>query len=81
VKSLLENIHFFCEEHDISSFNMSDEYVNGQRPSQKTNITNLRHYRTYCINFVIGWRLQEFGDRFNEVNSALIINMASSDAK
>ena len=78
-ESLLEKVHLFCEEHDIPSLNMTDEYVNRNRPHQKTNITNFQHYRIDCLNSVIDWQLQEFDDRFNEVNSELLIHMASFD--
>jgi hypothetical protein len=80
-ESLLEKVHLFCEEHDIPILNMTDEYVNRHRPRQKTNITNLQHYRIDCLNTIIDWQLQEFDDRFNEVNSALLIHMACFDPK
>lgn len=79
--SLLELAYSFCEEHGIPKPNMQEEYVNRHKPRQRTNKTNLQHYRTECLNSVIDWQLQEFDDRFNEVNSALLGHMASFNPK
>ena len=80
-KSLLEKVYSFCEEHDILKLNMQDEYVDRHNTRKKTNITNLHHYQVECLNSVIDWQLREFDDRFNEVNSALLIHMASFSRK
>ena len=75
--SLIQNAYSFCEEHDIEKADMLEQYINRHKPRQKTNKTNLQHYRVECLNSVIDWQLQEFDDRFNEVNSALLGHMAS----
>ena len=80
-ESLLEKVYSFCEEHDIPKLNMHDEYVDRHKPRKRTNITNLHHYQIECLNSVIDWQLREFDDRFNEVNSALLIHMASFNPK
>ena len=80
-ESLLEKVYSFCEEHDIPKLNMHDEYVNRHNTRKRTNITNLHHYQIECLNTVIDWQLREFDDRFNEVNSALLIHMASFNPK
>ena len=79
--SLLEKTYSFCEEHHIENANMQKQYVNRHKPRQKTNNTNLQHYRIECLNSVVDWQLQEFDDRFNEVNSALLGHMASFNPK
>ena len=44
-------------------------------------MTNLQHYKVECLNSIIDWQLREFDDRFNEVNSALLIHMTSFNPK
>ena len=75
--SLIQKAYSFCEEHHIEKADMLEQYINRHKPRQKTNKTNLQHYRVECLNSVIDWQLQEFDDRFNEVNSALLGHMAS----
>ncbi|XP_073355252.1 uncharacterized protein [Aegilops tauschii subsp. strangulata] len=75
--SLIQKAYSFCEEHHIEKADMLEQYINRHKPRQKTNKINLQHYRVECLNSVIDWQLQEFGDRFNEVNSALLGHMAS----
>ena len=75
--SLIQKTYSFCEEHHIEKADMQEQYINRHKPRQKTNKTNLQHYRVECLNSVIDWQLQEFDDRFNEVNSALLGHMAS----
>uniref|UniRef100_A0ACD5YK74 Uncharacterized protein n=1 Tax=Avena sativa TaxID=4498 RepID=A0ACD5YK74_AVESA len=79
--SLLEKAYLFCEEHHIERANMQEDYVDRHAPRKKTNKTNLQHFQIECLNFVIDWQLQEFDDRFNEVNSALLGHMASFSPK
>jgi hypothetical protein len=56
---------------------MNEDYVDRHAPRKKPNKTNLQHYQIECLNSVIDWQLQEFDDRFNEVNSVLLGHMAS----
>jgi hypothetical protein len=79
--SLMEKVHLFCDEHHIERENMHDEYVNRHAPRKKSNKTNLQHYQIEVLNYVIDWQLQEFDDRFNEVNSALLGHMAAFNPK
>ena len=78
---LLEKAYLFCEEHKNQNANMQEDYVDRHAPRKKTNKTNLQHYQIECLNSVIDWQLQEFDDRFNEVNSALFGHMASFSPK
>ncbi|CAH9102120.1 unnamed protein product [Cuscuta epithymum] len=67
----------FCEKHEISMLNMDEDFVNPRRPRQRTNITNRHHYEYECFNSIMDLQINEFDDRFNEVNSELLLCMAS----
>ncbi|KAL9675399.1 hypothetical protein QQ045_003601 [Rhodiola kirilowii] len=75
--SLMATVYSFCEQYDIQILKMEEEYVDARRPRKKTNITNLQHLQVDCFYTVVDLILQEFNDRFNEVNSELLICMAS----
>ena len=53
-----------------------DDFVGSRMRRQKSNITNLHHYKISCFNVVLDLQLQQF-DRFTEVNTRLLICMAS----
>jgi hypothetical protein len=72
-----ESKYFFCEEHHIKNVNMQEDYVDRHAPRKKTKKTNIQHYQIECLNSIIDWQLQEFDDRFNEVNYELLGHMAS----
>jgi len=65
--SVLSSLLSFSEEHGI--------------PRKKTNRTNYQHYKYDCLNPVIDLQLAEFNDRFNEVNSELLTNIAAFSPK
>ena len=75
--SLILTISSFCEKHDTQMFDMEDDFIDSRRPRKKTNITNLHHYKVHCFNATLDLQLQEFNDRFTEVNTELLICMAS----
>ncbi|CAN6321141.1 unnamed protein product [Urochloa humidicola] len=60
---------------------MEQEYIDRHKPRKKTNRTNYEHYRYDCLNLVIDLQLAEFDDRFSEVNSELLINIAAFSPK
>ena len=72
----MEKISSFCEKNDILVLNMNDDFVIG-RWSRAPKVTNLHHYSVDCLYTVVDLQLQEFNDRFNEVNSELLICMSS----
>ncbi|KAM0048390.1 hypothetical protein Hdeb2414_s0008g00273941 [Helianthus debilis subsp. tardiflorus] len=77
---LLEKIHLFCAKHDIQTVDMAGNYVNdtGYRPKrQRYNLTNQHYYNFECFNIVVDMEIQEFGDRFNEINTELLQNMSA----
>ena len=67
----------FCEKHETKMLNMEESFINFRRPRKNTNITNLHHYKVNCFNATLDLQLQEINDRFTEVNSELLICMAS----
>lgn len=69
--SLLVKVSSFCEKHDIENLNMEEEFVNTKKPRKKTGITNEHHFKVNCLFSVLDLQLQEFNDRFNEVNTDL----------
>jgi hypothetical protein len=75
--SLLEKTHSFCEEHGIPKLAMEEQYIDRHKPRAKTNRTNYEHYKYDCLNLVIHLQLGEFNDRFTEVNSTLLTQMAA----
>ncbi|KAF8069345.1 hypothetical protein N665_1141s0006 [Sinapis alba] len=59
-------------------FVAKEEFVDSRRPKKKkTGITNLHHYKMDCFYTVLDMQLQEFNDRFDEVNSQLLVCMTS----
>ena len=75
--SLMLTISSFCEKHDTQMLDMEEGFIDSRRPRKKTNITNLHHYKVHCFNATLDLQLQEFNDRFTEVNTELLICMAS----
>ena len=79
--SILSYVLSFCEEHGIPKLDMEQEYIDRHKPRKKTNRTNYQHYKYDCLNPVIDLQLAEFNDRFNEVNSELLTNIAAFSPK
>ncbi|XP_010555091.1 PREDICTED: uncharacterized protein LOC104824679, partial [Tarenaya hassleriana] len=74
---LLDNVSSFCEKHNIEIINMEEDYVGSRRLRKKPSISNLHHYQIDCFYTVMDFQLREFNDRFDEVNSELLICMAA----
>jgi hypothetical protein len=79
--SLMQTVQSFCEEHGIPKLDMDEDYIDRHRPRKKTNRTNYQHYRYDCFNPIIDLQLVEFNDRFNEVNSQLLTQVAAFSPK
>jgi hypothetical protein len=79
--SLLEDVMSFCEAHGIPKLDMEQEYIDRHKPRQRTGHTNYQHYKYDCLNPIIDLQLTEFNDRFNEVNSELLTNVAAFNPK
>ncbi|XP_019097489.1 PREDICTED: uncharacterized protein LOC109125209 [Camelina sativa] len=76
--SLMNRVSSFCEEHDIEKVDMEKDFVDSRRPrNKKTGVSNMHHYKVNCLFAVLDLQLQEFNDRFNEVNTELLICASS----
>ncbi|XP_023763640.1 uncharacterized protein LOC111912137 [Lactuca sativa] len=65
----------FREKHSIGIVDMSEYY--GTPRKRRTNTTNQHHFEVVTFNMVLDMQIQEFGDRFSEVSTKLIENMAT----
>ena len=75
--SLLNEVSYFCDKHDIDIQNMDDTFPTRGRPRCKTHeITNLHHYQVELFYVVIIIQLQELNSRFIEVNIELLLCVA-----
>ncbi|CAN6551746.1 unnamed protein product [Malus baccata var. baccata] len=74
---LLDDVQKFCEEPDIVVPNMEDlRFVPGKSRCKAPRLTNF-HY--YCVDLyfqVLNTQLNELNNRFNEVNTKLLLCMA-----
>nr|XP_028945689.1 uncharacterized protein LOC114820012 [Malus domestica] len=74
---LLHDVKKFCEEHDIIVPNMEDlHFVPGKSRRKAPKITNFHYYRVDLYFQVLDMQLKELNDRFNEVNTELLLCMA-----
>ncbi|KAF8113626.1 hypothetical protein N665_0047s0033 [Sinapis alba] len=76
-EGFVAKVYSFSENNKTEVVNMEKEFVDSRRPRKKTGITNLHHYKMDCFYTVLDMQLQEFNDRFDEVNSELLVCMAS----
>ncbi|CAK8571733.1 unnamed protein product [Lathyrus sativus] len=76
--SLLDEVSLFCEKHNIDIINMDDVFMLHGKPSRKVEkVSNLHHFQVEVFYQVIDRQLQELNNRFIEVNSELLICVAS----
>ncbi|KAG7583845.1 Ribonuclease H-like superfamily [Arabidopsis suecica] len=75
--SLMMKVSLFCEKHEIEKIEMEADYVDSKRPRKRTGVSNMHHYKINSLYVVLDLQLQEFNDRFNEVNTELLICAAS----
>ncbi|KAL9856982.1 putative transcription factor and/or regulators TTF-type(Zn) family [Arabidopsis thaliana] len=75
--AFMAKVSSFSEKNNTGMLKMEEEFVDSRRPRKKTGITNLHHYKVDCFYTVLDMQLQEFNDRFDEVNSELLICMSS----
>ncbi|XP_024963056.1 uncharacterized protein LOC112503222 [Cynara cardunculus var. scolymus] len=72
---LLKKMYSFCEANGIKALDMEDRYSKNGR--QRTNITNRHYYKFDIFNNVVDMQIQEFEDRFSEVSTELLKNIAA----
>ncbi|XP_070668285.1 uncharacterized protein [Malus domestica] len=74
---LLDDVQKFCQEHDIVVPNMEDLcFVPGKSRRKAPRLTNFHYYRVDLYFQVLDTQLKELNDRFNEVNTELLLCMA-----
>ena len=75
--SLLDQVSYFCERHNINIPTMNDTFLTRGRPRRKVHeITNLYHYQVELFYAIIHMQLQELNSRFIEVNTKLLLCVA-----
>ncbi|KAJ9563852.1 hypothetical protein OSB04_009012 [Centaurea solstitialis] len=74
---ILEKCYSFCDKHKIVKLDMAEGYVNTRNPRKKTNISNRHYYNYDLFNTVLDMQIREFGDRFCEISTELLQNMAA----
>ncbi|XP_062080273.1 uncharacterized protein LOC133785028 [Humulus lupulus] len=76
--SFLNQVSTFCAKYNVDVPDMDDTFVAQGRSRRKTQeMTNLHHYRVEFFFVVIDIQLQELNERFNEVNTELLLCLAS----
>ena len=79
--SFFNQVSTFCERHEIKVPDMEDIFVTKSRSRRKVqDITNLHHFRVELFYSIIDIRLQELNDRFDEVNTNLLLCIVSLNA-
>ena len=80
--SFFEQVSNFCGKYEIIVPNMEDTFVTRGRSRRRVQeITNLHHFRVDLFYVVIDMQLQELNDRFNEVNTNLLLCVACLSPK
>ncbi|XP_024961133.1 uncharacterized protein LOC112501672 [Cynara cardunculus var. scolymus] len=67
----------FCDKHKIVKLDMAEAYVNTRNSRKMMNITNQHYYNYDIFNTVLDMQIREFGDRFGEISTDLLQNMAA----
>jgi len=75
--SLLVEVSLFCNKHNVVVSNVDHMWIARGRSRRTQEATNLHHYRVELFHKVIDMQLQELNDRFTEVNTKLLLCMAS----
>ncbi|XP_042752694.1 uncharacterized protein LOC111879538 [Lactuca sativa] len=76
-ESFLKDVTLFCEKCDIEILNMEDPYYSGTSRRKVSQINYLHHYKVDVFIAVIDMQSQELNNRFNEINTSLLVSMAS----
>ncbi|XP_071704908.1 uncharacterized protein [Rutidosis leptorrhynchoides] len=74
---LLGKLNSFCLKNGIEITNMDDPYYDGISRRRGSHVSSLHHYKVDICCEVIDMQLRELNNRFNEVNTTLLISMAS----
>ncbi|XP_071704777.1 uncharacterized protein [Rutidosis leptorrhynchoides] len=74
---LFGKVSLFCGKNDIEITNMEDLYYDGISRRRGSHVSSLHHYNVDVFYMVIDMQLRELNNRFNEVNTTLLISIAS----
>ena len=75
--SVLDQVSYFCERHNIDIPSMNDTFLTRGRPRRKAHeITKLHHYQVELFYVVIDMQLPELNSRFTEINTELLLCVA-----
>ncbi|XP_016574071.2 uncharacterized protein LOC107871678 [Capsicum annuum] len=75
--SLLEDVSLFCEKNDIVIPEMNDKYGLGKLKRKSSSVTYSHHLRVKVFYGVIDLQLSDLNNRSSEVNTDLLLGMAS----
>ncbi|XP_050373155.1 uncharacterized protein LOC126790846 [Argentina anserina] len=76
--NFLDKVYCFCNKHGVKIPNMDDLFVaQGKSQRRAEKLTVIHHYRVDIFYSVIDRQLSDLNDRFNEVNSELLICVSS----
>ncbi|TVU02029.1 hypothetical protein EJB05_52493, partial [Eragrostis curvula] len=74
LEEFLKNVTFFCMKHKIEVVNMDDGYMLVVRSKKFfPNVKNHHRFKVEMFLSIINRQLQELNDRFDEVNTELLI--------
>ncbi|XP_050150554.1 uncharacterized protein LOC126625530 [Malus sylvestris] len=80
--ALVDEVFSFCEKHHIDVPNMEEAFILPGRSRRNAPIkTNRHHYRVKLFIYVIDEQITELEDRFNEINTELLICLACLSPK
>ncbi|XP_020417927.1 uncharacterized protein LOC109948652 [Prunus persica] len=80
--ALVNEVSSFCEKHHIDVPNMQEAFILPRRSRHNTRIKiNRHHYLVELFIYVIDEQIMELDDRFNEVNTKLLICLACLSPK
>ena len=75
--ALMLKVSSFSKKHGIEELDMKEDFLDTRRRRKKTGVTNDHHYKVNFLYTILDLQLQEFNDRFNEMNTELLICAAS----
>ncbi|CAN6553287.1 unnamed protein product [Malus baccata var. baccata] len=80
--ALVDEVSSFCEKHHIDVPNMEDAFILLEMSRRNAPIkTNHHHYHVELFIYVIDEQITELENRFNEVNTELLICLACLSPK
>ncbi|XP_059310972.1 uncharacterized protein LOC132062415 [Lycium ferocissimum] len=79
--SLVKDVSSFCVKHDIVIPEMDKNYALGKSKRKISSVKYSHHLRVEVFNTVIDLQLAELNNRFDEVNTDLLLGMARFESR